>query len=258
MTARPDGAEAGKFAAAWHAAQLVRDGMALGLGTGSTAAWMVRCVAARARDEALQLTCVATSERTAALAGALGLHVVPLEAVGRLDLTIDGADEVGPGLALVKGGGGAHLREKIVANASDELVVITDPSKEVAVLGAFPLPVEVTPFAHQVTAEALARVLVAQGHPGAPVRLRQGPDGPLVTDEGNRIYDLHLGRIEAPAALDAALLAVPGVVETGLFVGMAARVVTGHPDGRAVLRDRAGQTEITRVDLAAAAALPNA
>jgi len=220
--------DAAKKAAAAAALGAVREGMVIGLGTGSTAAHLVRGLAARVA-EGLRVTGVPTSEATAALARALGLPLTTLEEAGRLDLTIDGADEIGPGLALMKGGGGALLREKIVAAASAEMLVIADDSKHVAALGAFPLPVEVVSFGLSATR---AHVAAAVGlAPDAPeIGLRGGADS-FVTDQGNRILDLHLGRIDDPSALDIRLNAIPGVVETGLFCGMATRAILGHDDG---------------------------
>ncbi|MEV8466469.1 ribose-5-phosphate isomerase RpiA [Fluviibacterium sp. DFM31] len=250
-------ADAGKFAAARGAVDLVEDGMKLGLGTGSTANWMVRALAARVAREGLTLTCVPTSTRTGDLARALGLTVVTLDEAGWLDLTIDGADEFDPALNLIKGGGGAHLQEKIVAAASDRMVVITDPSKDVAQLGAFPLPVEITPFGMGVTSKLIGKVLETAAVGARGSRLRMQGDAPFVTDEGNHIVDLALERIDAPADLAAALLQVPGVVETGLFLGLCDAVVIGHPDGRVETRRADGSAPVfARVDPAEAAALP--
>jgi ribose 5-phosphate isomerase A len=257
MPSLPTGAEAGKYAAARCASDLVADGMRLGLGTGSTAAWMVRCVAARVRDEGLRLTCVPTSTRTAALARSLGLNVVDLDRAGWLDLTIDGADEFDPALNLIKGGGGALLQEKVVAAASDRMVVITDPSKEVAALGGFPLPVEVLQFGRATSLRQIEAVLAAHGHGGTRIGLRMARADPFVTDEGNHILDLHLQRIDAPAALATDLLAIPGVVETGLFLGMCAQVVIGHEDGTAETLLADGTRTQARVDPAGAARLPD-
>ncbi len=251
-------ADAAKFTAARRAVDLVSPGMQLGLGTGSTAAWLVRALAARDRAEGLGLTCVATSAATERQARALGLSVVALEQVGQLDLTIDGADEIAPDFTLIKGGGAAHLREKIVAAASARMVVIADAGKAVAGLGAFPLPVEVTPFAHEVTASAIARVLEGADVATRGIALRMAGAAPLVSDEGNHLYDLSLGRIGAPAALDAALTALPGVIETGLFRDLADTVILGDPDGRAQQRSRDGSVETRRIDLAEAARLPDA
>jgi ribose 5-phosphate isomerase A len=251
------GAEAGKFAAAMRAVELIEDGMAVGLGTGSTAAWMVRALAARAAAEDLSLTCVPTSTRTGALAARLGLNVVSLDEVDGLDLTIDGADEFDPEFRLIKGGGAAHLQEKIVAAASRRLIVITDPSKQVAHLGAFPLPVEVTPFGHRATLRLLRRALEGADVDGREITLRQHEAVPLMTDEGNLVYDLHLRRIGDPERLMRDLTCLPGVVETGLFLGLCDTVIIGHPDGRAETLRRGAAPEIAAVDMAAAAGLPD-
>ena len=246
----------GKLAAALAAVDLVADGMRLGLGTGSTAAWMVRALAARAKRENLKLVCAATSDRTAAQAIALGLTVTDIDTAGPLDLTIDGADEVDPAFRLIKGGGGAHLREKIVAAASARMVVITDPRKDVARLGAFPLPVEITPFGHACTLGHIQAALREADVAGRAAALRMGAGAPLRTDEGNLIADLSLGSIGDPEALDAALAAIPGVIETGLFIGLCDTVIVGHPDGRAVTRRPGHAPETRQTDPAAAATLP--
>lgn len=252
-------ADAGKFAAARGAVDLVEDGMKLGLGTGSTANWMVRALAARVKREGLTLTCVPTSTRTGDLARALGLNVVSLDEAGWLDLTIDGADEFDPDMSLIKGGGGAHLQEKIVAAASDRMVVITDPSKDVVRLGAFPLPVEVTPFGMGTTQKLIDKVLESASVAVRASRVREKDGAPYVTDEGNHIIDLPLERIDAPAELAEALLQIPGVVETGLFLGLCDTVVIGHPDGRVETRRSDGSAPVfAEVDLAEAAALPAA
>jgi ribose 5-phosphate isomerase A len=219
-------AEAQKQAAAAAAAALVEDGMTLGLGTGSTAVHFVRAVAARA----LKLRCVATSEATAALAASLGLMLVDLGAAGAIDLTVDGADEIGPGLALIKGGGGAMLREKLTWLASRRCVVIADAAKPAAALGGFPLPVEVVAFGASLTADRLSRVFSAHGIAAEPIlRLRDG--APVHTDNGNLIYDTACGAIGDAAALAGDLKAVTGVVEHGLFLGLAERALVGGPDG---------------------------
>jgi len=256
MAQPPTGAEAGKAAAAIQAVGLVADGMRLGLGTGSTAVWMVRALARRVRVEGLSLTCVPTSRHTGDLARRLGLKVVTLDDTPRLDLTIDGADEFDADFRLIKGGGGAHLREKIVAAASDRMVVITDPSKDVACLGAFPLPVEVTPFGHAGTRAHIAAALDSLDVDRHEITLRKTGDAPLVTDEGNLIYDLHLGRIGDATTLDAALGILPGVVETGLFIGLTDTIIIGHPDGRAETRRKGHAARTCAVDMAAAAGLP--
>ncbi|MCB1397836.1 MAG: ribose-5-phosphate isomerase RpiA [Rhodobacter sp.] len=237
-----------KYAAARRAVDLVEDGMKLGLGTGSTAAWMVRALAERARDEGLRLTCVPTSMRTAELARELGLKVVPLDEAGWLDLTIDGADEFDADLTLIKGGGGALLMEKIVATASDRMVVITDASKEVKTLGAFPLPVEVIPFGWQSSRMLVEELLNAMDVMGTQATLRMNGSRPFLTDEGNHILDLALGRIGNPRQLSLALNQVPGVVENGLFIDICDVVVIGYSDGKVEVRDiAAGTVEQERI-----------
>jgi len=226
-----------KFAAARRAVDLIEDGMKLGLGTGSTAAWMVRALAERVREENLRLTCVPTSSRTADLGRELGLKIVPLDEAGWLDLTIDGTDEFDADLNLIKGGGGALLMEKIVATASDRMVVITDASKEVKTLGAFPLPVEVVPFGWQASRMLIEELLGAMDVMGTQATLRMNGSRPYVTDEGNHILDLSLGRIGNPRQVAMALNQVPGVVENGLFIDICDAVVIGYGDGRVEMRD---------------------
>ncbi|MBE7218520.1 MAG: ribose-5-phosphate isomerase RpiA, partial [Caulobacteraceae bacterium] len=188
------------------AAAMVEPGMTVGLGTGTTAAFFVRALGARARAERLDLRCTATSQATAALGAEVGLQVLDLDEVGEIDLTIDGADEVGPGLALIKGGGAALLREKLVWEASRRCVAIADASKRVERLGAFGLPVEVVAFGHRSTARRLASSLGEQGFDAEPA-LRMSAGAPLATDSGNVIYDLPLGSIADPPALARALKA---------------------------------------------------
>ena len=237
-----------KFAAARRAVDCVEDGMKLGLGTGSTAAWMVRCLAERARSEGLRLTCVPTSARTAELARSLGLKVASLDDAGWLDLTIDGADEFDGDLALIKGGGGALLQEKIVATASDRMIVITDATKEVKALGAFPLPVEVIPFGMQASKLLIEELLGGLDVMGATASVRMSGARPYVTDEGNHLLDLALGRIGNPRQLSLALNQVPGVVENGLFIDICDAVIIGHADGRIEMRDPvAGTVEHERI-----------
>ena len=220
-----------KRAAAARALEMVEDGMTLGLGSGSTAAWFVRLLSERIRDEGLDVIGVATSSTTRWLAQELGVALKPIDKAGRIDLTVDGADEVDEALNLIKGGGAAHLQEKIVASASDRLVVVADAAKRVATLGAFPLPVEVVRFGHGVTRLQVEQCLSRFDVDGREVTLRPGPDGPLITDEGHHILDLHLARIGDANALSHALTRIPGVVEHGLFIGMAEAAVIGHSDG---------------------------
>lgn len=223
-----------KLAAARAAVALVETGMKLGLGTGSTASIMVRELAARVHAENLALRCAATSQATADLAASLGLRVESLDEIGWLDLTIDGADEVDADLHLIKGGGGAHLREKIVAAASNRMVVIADPGKVVEQLGAFPLPVEVLAFGFETTRVLIRRALEALELGDCDVLQRLRGSEPWITDEGNLILDLHLGCIPDPVLLARALTAIPGVVEHGLFLGMCSLAIIGREDGTVV------------------------
>ncbi len=225
-----------KYVAARRAADMVQDGMRVGLGTGSTAAWMVRRLGERVQ-QGLKIKGVPTSTRTAQLAREVGIEVVSLDQAGWLDMTIDGADEFDGELNLIKGGGGAHLQEKIVATASDQMVVIADAGKEVETLGAFPLPIEVIPFGWQTTRTLVQEVLDTMDVLGTSAVLRMNDKAPFVTDEGNHVLDLHLQRIGNARQLAMVLNQVPGVVENGLFVDICDKVVIGFGDGRVELRD---------------------
>ncbi|MBI5940474.1 MAG: ribose-5-phosphate isomerase RpiA [Caulobacterales bacterium] len=207
------------------AAELVEAGMVVGLGTGSTAAHFVRALAARGLD----IRGVPTSENTANLARELGIALVGLDDVKAIDLTVDGADEIGPGLSLIKGGGAALLREKLVWEASDRCVVIADAAKQVAHLGRFPLPIEVVRFGHPHTGRRLADIAAEFDLP--PPRLRTADRGVVVTDGGNVIYDLASGEIGDPAALAGALKSVTGVVDHGLFLDLADEALIGTDGG---------------------------
>lgn len=222
-------ARALKIEAARVALSHVEDGMKLGIGTGSTAEEFVRLLAVRI-SEGLRIIGVPTSERTAELCRDLGVPLATLDEEPALDLTIDGADEIGPGLALVKGGGGALLREKIVAFASKRMIVIADSSKVVETLGKFPLPVEVNPFglgATRLAIEAAAERLGLSGE----ITLRERNGERFVTDGGHVILDASFGRIPDPLALSDALHAIPGVVEHGMFLNLADLAVVAEPDG---------------------------
>jgi ribose 5-phosphate isomerase A len=226
-------ADAQKRAAAARAVEFVRPGMRLGLGTGSTAKHFVELVGERVRA-GLDIIAVPTSEATLADAKRCGIPLTTLDETPQLDLTVDGADEIGPGLALIKGGGGALLREKIVAAASARMIVIADHSKNVAALGQFPLPIEVTPFGLAATQLAVDKAIKAVKAIQAPGRLtlRRGKDGhAFVTDGGHWILDAALVRIDDPTALAHALSGVPGVMEHGLFIGLAQMAIIGGPDG---------------------------
>jgi ribose 5-phosphate isomerase A len=227
-------ADTWKRQAAERALAFLEDGMKVGLGTGSTAAKFVDLVGARVK-QGLELVCVPTSEATRAQAERLGIRLATLEETPDLDLTVDGADELDGELRLIKGGGGALLREKIVAMASRRMVVIADASKRVATLGKYPLPVEVVPFGVAATRQLLERLAEEAGCTGE-IRLRGGEGGrPFVTDGGNHLLDCAFGRIERPEALDRALKRIPGVVENGLFLGIASTAIIAGPAGVEVL-----------------------
>ncbi|MDE3029821.1 MAG: ribose-5-phosphate isomerase RpiA [Paracoccaceae bacterium] len=238
-----------KFVAAKRAVEFVQDGMRVGLGTGSTAAWMVRCLGELVREDGLRITGVPTSTRTAELAQQCGIKVVSLDEAKWLDLTIDGADEFDDDLNLIKGGGGALLQEKIVATASDQMIVITDAAKHVAQLGAFPLPIEVIPFGWQTTKALVEEMLESLDVLGHTSSLRMNGQRPFLTDEGNYIVDLHLNRIGNARQLGMVLNQVPGVVENGLFIDLCDIVVIGHGDGRVEVRDaNTGDVEEGHID----------
>ena len=223
--------------------------MRVGLGTGSTAAWMVRCLGELVRDDGLKIKGVPTSTRTAELAREVGIEVISLDEAKWLDLTIDGADEFDANLNLIKGGGGALLQEKIVATASDQMIVIADVGKEVETLGAFPLPIEVIPFGWQTTQGAGRGDADLDGCAGPHATLRMNGDRPFVTDEGNHILDLHLDRIGNARQLALVLNQMPGVVENGLFIDICDVVVIGYGDGRVEVRDiNEGTVEQDRLD----------
>jgi ribose 5-phosphate isomerase A len=223
-------ADALKRAAAERAAALVGDGMRVGLGTGSTAAHLVALLGERVRA-GLTLMAVPTSEATRRQAHAEGIPLTTLDETPELDITIDGADEIDGALRLIKGGGGALLREKIVAAASRRMIVIADGSKRVERLGRFPLPVEVVPFGLGATRRAVEAAFRRSGCPG-DARVRTGPDGaPFVTDDGHFILDAGVGAIPDPEGLASSLAAIPGVVEHGLFLGLASGAILATEAG---------------------------
>jgi len=226
-----------KRQAAARALEEVRDGMKLGLGTGSTAKHFVELLGERVKA-GLRIVGVPTSEATRADALRCGVALTSLDDVDRLDLTVDGADEIDHALNLIKGGGGALLREKIVAAASNRMIVIADESKWVEVLGRFPLPVEVVPFGLAATRRAMALAFADCGVAGEMV-LRQGKDGHVfVTDGGHWIVDAHLGRIADAPRLASRLGVIPGVVEHGLFTGLASTAVLAGGQGIRVVERR--------------------
>ncbi|WP_075996674.1 ribose-5-phosphate isomerase RpiA [Salaquimonas pukyongi] len=223
-----------KIKAAQAAFEFVKDGMKLGIGTGSTADEFIRILGKQV-GKGLTVTGVPTSERSAALCREVGVPLTTLDETPELDLTVDGADEADRDLTLIKGGGGALLREKIVAAASADMVVIADDSKLVDVLGAFPLPVEVTPFGLGATHRAIEKAAESLGLSG-PVELRKGDGKPYLTDGGHFIVDASFGRIPDAKALSSALLEIPGVVQHGLFIGLASTLVLAGEGGITLLR----------------------
>lgn len=202
--------------------------MKLGLGSGSTAELFVELLAPRIRG-GQKLLCVPTSERTATLARKLGITLANLDDLAPLDLTVDGADEADRNLDLIKGGGGMLLREKIVAASSKKMIVIADESKLVPRLGKFPLPVEVVEFGHKAIAARLKTAIDGLGYKDVRIALRLKDGAPFKTDSGNLIYDCHMGAIQNADKLGKAVHAVPGVVEHGLFVGIATTLIIASP-----------------------------
>ena len=238
MTIPQTAVDRAKFAAAKHASDQVEQGMRVGLGTGSTAAWLVRCLGDRVRDQGLQIKAVPTSSRTAQLAREVGIDVQTLEQVPHLDITIDGADEFDSALNLIKGGGGALLQEKVVAVASDKMIVITDATKQVDTLGAFPLPVEVLQFGWKTTQRLIESQLEASHMTYKKISRRMLDAAPHVTDEGNFILDLQLAQIPDAPKLALWLNQLPGVVENGLFIDICTQVLIGYADGTISIRDK--------------------
>jgi ribose 5-phosphate isomerase A len=203
----------------------IRNGMKVGLGTGSTAAWFVKALSDEIKG-GLKVTLVSTSHQTTQLAYSLGLEILDIDAVGHLDICVDGADEIGPGLGLIKGGGGALLREKLIWEMADTCLVIADAAKHVETLGAFALPIEVEPFAHKGTINRICDVLSEFDIPKVPT-LRKKSGEAFVTDGGNLIFDVHCGVIGDPVGLAKALKLTTGVVEHGLFLDLADMALIG-------------------------------
>lgn len=214
-----------KHLVAKRAVEFVEDGMAVGLGTGTTATMFIRELALRVQH-GLTIRCVASSDASCDLGLSLGMDVTTLDQLPQLDLYVDGADEVGPGLALIKGGGGALLREKIVASAAKEFLVVVDSTKLVERLGRFPLPVEVIKMALPVVEPRLAALGL-----NPKQRKAKSGDGPYLTDEGNYILDCACGVIDDPEVLAAEIRGMVGVVEHGLFLGMATLALVAGEDG---------------------------
>lgn len=224
-----------KQAAGLQAAKMIRAGMRVGLGTGSTANCFIDALAERKLD----IVCVATSKASQERARQRGLHVVVLNDEPVLDIAVDGADEIGPGLSLIKGGGGALLYEKIVASAAKQMVVIADESKCVSVLGRFPLPIEIVPFGLEATKRKIVSACQKLGLQG-DLKLRQSGSIVFVTDSGHYILDAHLSRIPDPQAVSDALCALPGVVEHGLFLNMASLALIAGSGGVREMAAQAG------------------
>ena len=240
-----------KFAAAKQAIKYIENGMKVGLGSGSTAAWMVRCLGEHVAQNGLNIKAVPTSTRTAALAREVGIDLITLDEARWLDVTIDGADEYDGNLNLLKGGGGSLLREKITATASDQMIVIADASKSVETLGNFPLPVEIVPFGWKTTKALIEEILIGMDVLGRKVSLRMNGDVPFHTDEGNFIVDLHLNRIGNARKLSLIINQIPGVVENGLFVDICDVVVIGYGDGRVEMRDiNRGSIDESQINIA--------
>jgi len=231
-----------KLAAARRALSFVEPRMRLGLGTGSTAAFFVDVLGEEVRN-GLNVLCVPTSEATRIRAAKLGIPMTTLDETPLLDLTIDGADELDGELRLIKGGGGALLHEKIVATASDRMIVIADLSKRVEKLGSFPLPVEVVRFGVTATRNMIEMLAADSGCHGE-IRMRLAADGsPFITDGGNYLFDCSFGRLEDPESLDEALKFIPGVVENGLFLGIADAAIIGGPEGVSVIEASYGESQ---------------
>ena len=212
-----------KRIAAERAVEWVEEGMVIGLGTGSTSYWAIQKIGERVK-QGLKVKAVSSSENSSRLARELNIPLIDVSEIDRIDLTIDGADEVDAKRNLIKGGGGALLREKIIASNSEKLIVVVDSSKMVARLGKFPLPVEVVPFADNLIKQRVSSL-------GCEAKWRTENGKKYVTDNSNLILDCSFGKIDDPAALNLQLHLIPGVVETGLFVNMAPMIVVGHKDG---------------------------
>lgn len=227
-----------KIDAANAAMSLVKDGMKVGLGSGSTAEEFVRALAPKVA-EGLSIIGVPTSERTGALARELGIQISTLENYPRLDLTIDGADELDGNLQLIKGGGAAHLREKIVAYASDKMAVIADHSKKVDMLGAFPLPLEVIPFGLAATKNAIEKLCEVEFGLTAALTVRKTAGTPVMTDSGNLVVDASFGRIPDTKGLAIGLSQIPGLVEHGLFIDIADVAFIAGPGGVEIISSAA-------------------
>ena len=221
----------GKQAAGYRAVDWIDDGMIVGLGTGSTAYWAIKRIGERVK-EGLRIQAIATSIASEDLARELDIPLLEASQISHIDSTIDGADEINPQMALIKGGGGALLREKMVALHSKKLIIVADSSKDVQILGAFKLPIEVVPFASEWTLHKL------QSKYNVPMEFRQKDSRIYMTDNGNYIIDAAFGKIDEPKQLATELKEMTGVVDHGLFVDIAQSVVLGHPDGTITIRHK--------------------
>ena len=225
-------ADTQKKAAAEFALKLIEPGRTIGLGTGSTANYFIEAAAAKVKREKLDTKFVPTSQATYALAQKLGMNLVTIEDAPFLDATIDGCDEFDGAFRLIKGGGGALHREKIVGSSSKFMIILCDATKKVETLGAFPLPVEVSKFGVNATAWKIERALIHLGYTAAKMSIRVTAQGiPFITESGNPIIDLKLGKITEAEKLDGILNNTPGVIETGLFIGICGIVIMGTDNG---------------------------
>lgn len=241
--------ELGKFISAYKALDFIESGMKLGLGTGSTAAWLVKLLAYEINNNGLVISACATSSETTKLAESLDIKISQLDELGQLDLAIDGADEFDQNLNLIKGGGAALLQEKIVETAADKLVIITDASKQVNDLGSFDLPVEVVKFGWETTKRLIENVLIDQDVDCRIVTRRKNAS-PVITDENHYILDLKLNRIGNPEKLSQSLLNIAGVVETGLFLNMTDSIIMGDATGLARVKSNgASEWDDTNYDI---------
>lgn len=222
-----------KIAAAKEAIKYVKNNMKLGLGTGSTVDEFLKLLSAEVKN-GLDIFGVVTSEKTKVLSESLGIPLTTLSNVKDLDLTIDGADEIDPDLSLIKGGGGALLREKIIAYNSKELIIIADKTKLVSKLGDFTIPVEVSPYEHQATSSRIIQKLDEIGYNGS-IKLRQDKDNIFITDGGNFIYDISIGLVGEPYIIEQLLNTIPGVFENGLFINLTTKVIIGDEDKAEVI-----------------------
>ncbi len=235
MKSRTSGQILQKKAAASRALSFVRSGMTLGLGTGSTAKIFLELLAERIRTEGINVCGVATSSSTALYAKNLNIPLTKIERVNKIDLVVDGADEFDKNLNMIKGGGGALLQEKIIASHSNHMIVITDSSKEVSRLGDFPLPVELVKFGCNLTKARISRILFELGFNEFEASFRKAGNELYVTDEGNYILDLSLENIADVIELENSLSKCPGVIETGLFIGLADTIIVGQTNGTSTL-----------------------